>query len=191
MQYLVLLIATIWLLSSGFWLITLVGIIALFLSPKIFIILLMPTAYFLAYSIKYTTWPSNWKSYILTMSILAYMILIISLWGYCVFQFIVIPGEISIPAILLGYIVATKIFVSFMKIDLQTGNYNVCCFVIFSQVAFISSLVAIISLQSFNKPIILSYLITGLIAAIALTVVWSMGKGYEQKYIANKFLKKF
>ena len=191
MQYLVMLVASIWLLVSGFWLITLAGIGALLLTPNFFAIYALPVVFFLDYVIKYTTCNSDWKSYILSFCVVIYAILGISILGYCVLRFIVIPGEISIPAIFFGFFIATKCLSTFARIDLESGNYNVFCLAIFSQVAFISSVIMIAKLQKINEPIILSYLITGLIAVIALIVVWPMGKGYSELEVAKMILKNF
>ena len=182
------LIAVVWLLISGSWLAAFVGIIALVFAPLIFALFLLPMTYFFSQVIKYIA-DSRWKNFMLWISLSTSMILLIALWGYCVFRFIVIPGKISIPSVLLGYIVATKLWVSLAKDDLIIGNYNICCFAIFAQVAFISSVVLIIKLQKINGPIILSYLIAGFMTIIALIVVWPKGKGYSELDIAKVFLK--
>ena len=182
--YPVALISAVWLLVSSSWLAALVGVIALFFGSDIFLILLLPMVYFFSHAIK-------WKVFMLWLFVLTYMTLLIALWGYCVFKFIVIPGQISIPSILLGYVVATKILLSLAKVDLQSGNYNMCCFAIFSQIAFVSAVVFVITLQKINGPIISSYLITGLMTIIALIVVWPMGEGYSDLNIAKVFLQDF
>ena len=185
------LVAVVWLLISGSWLTALIGIAAMFFGPNLIALLLYPMAYFVAHTIKYTTWHSGWKNYILWILVSTYMALLTALWGYCVFKFIVIPGKISIPSVVLGYVVATKLFISLTKHDLRTGNYNACCFMFFAQVAFISSFVAIIMTQKINEPIILSYLIGGTMAVIAFAVLWPMRKVYIGSEAAKEFLDIF
>ena len=185
------LVAVVWLLISGSWLIALIGIAAMFFGSNIIALLLYPMAYFVAHAIKHTTWHSGWKNYILWIFVSIYMTLLTALWGYCVFKLIVIPGKISIPSVVLGYVVATKLFISLTKHDLRTGNYNACCFMFFAQAAFISSLVLIITTHKTNEPIILSYLIGGAMAVIAFAVIWPMRKDYIGSDEAKEFLDIF
>ena len=180
------LIAAVWLLITGYWLPALVGLAALFFGHYIVVILLLPLGYFI-FQVE-SAKSSILRNFMLWLFFITYMLLLIALWGYCVIRFIVISGGITVPSVLLGYVIATKLWLSVARGDLMFGNYNMCCFAVFAEIAFISSVISIVRLQRISDPVIWSYLITGLVTIVALFVVWPMGNNYSEPDMATSIL---